>query len=124
MVELRFNGQKSFSDIFLVAFGNVRSYARGMVINPGAEFDDGFLDICVVKRMPRWSVLSVFPSVYKGTHVSHKRISQHQAEAVFAQSADPMHLYADGDFMATTPVRLEVAPKYLEVIVGFDQETA
>jgi diacylglycerol kinase (ATP) len=123
MVELRFNGQKSFGDIFLVAFGNVRSYARGMVINPGAEFDDGFLDICVVKRMPRWSVLSVFPSVYKGTHVTHKRISQHQAEAVFAQSADPMHLYADGDFMATTPVRLEVAPKYLEVIVGLDQET-
>jgi hypothetical protein len=34
-----------------------------------------------------------------------------------------MNLYADGDFMATTPVRLEVAPKYLEVIVGFEDET-
>ncbi len=121
-VELRFNGQKSFGDIFLVAFGNVRSYARGMVINPEAVFDDGFLDICIVGHMPRWRILSIFPSVYKGTHVTHKRISQHRAEAVFAQSADPMHLYADGDFMATTPVRLEVAPKYLEVIVGFEDE--
>jgi YegS/Rv2252/BmrU family lipid kinase len=123
MVELRFNGQKSFRDIFLVAFGNVKSYARGMMINPGAEFDDGFLDICVVARMPRWKILSVFPSVYKGTHVTHNRISQHRAAAVFAQSADPMDLYADGDFMASTPVRLEVAPKYLEVMVGSDEKT-
>ena len=122
MVELRFNGQKSFGDIFLVAFGNVRSYARGMVINPEAECDDGFLDICIVGRMPRWNILSLFPSVYKGTHVTHERISQHRAAAVFAQAADPMHLYADGDYMATTPVRLEVAPKYLEVIVGFEDE--
>jgi YegS/Rv2252/BmrU family lipid kinase len=117
-VELRFNGQKCFGEIFLVAFGNVRSYARGMVINPGAVSDDAFLDICVVRRMPRWRVLSVFPSVYKGTHVKCKEITQYRAEAVFVQSVDPMHLYADGDFMATTPVRLEIAPKYLKVIMG------
>jgi diacylglycerol kinase (ATP) len=121
-VELRFNGQKCFGKIFLVAFGNVRSYARGMVINPGAVFDDALLDICVVGRMPRWRVLSVFPSVYKGTHVKRKEITQYRAGSVFVQSVNPMHLYADGDFMATTPVRLEVAPKYLEVIVGPDDE--
>ena len=68
------------------------------------------------------SIRSLFPSVYKGTHVTHERISQHRAVAVFAQAADPMHLYADGDFMAMTPVRLEVAPKYLQVIVGFEDE--
>lgn len=117
-VELRFNGQKCFGDVFLVAFGNVRSYAKGMLITPEAVYDDAYIDICVVKKMPKRRVISVFPSVYKGTHVNHREIRQYRAEAVFVQALDPMDLYADGDFMATTPVRLEVAPKYLKVIVG------
>ncbi len=117
-VELRFDGQKCFGDIFLVAFSNIRSYAKGMLITPQAIFDDACLDICVVKRMPKWKVLSIFPSVYKGTHVNHREVTVYRADAVFVQSLHPMDLYADGDFMATTPVRLEVVPKHLRVIMG------
>ena len=117
-VELRFNGQKCFGDIFLVAFGNIKSYAKGMLITPQAVFDDASLDICVVKGMPKRKVLSIFPSVYKGTHVDHKEVTLYRAESVFVQSVSPMDLYADGDFIASTPVRLEVVPEYLKVIVG------
>ncbi len=117
-VELRFDGEKFFGDVFLVAFGNIRSYAKGMRITPQAVFDDAYLDICVVKGMPKRKVLSIFPSVYKGTHVNHKEVTLYRAETVFVQSMGPMSLYADGDFMATTPLRLEVVPKYLKVITG------
>jgi diacylglycerol kinase (ATP) len=119
-VGLRFDGHKYFGDIYLVAFGNIRSYARGMLITPRAVFDDGLLDICVVGRMPRWKILSIFPSVYKGTHVSNKEVTLHRSKAVYVQSLRPMDLYADGDFMTTTPFRLQVVPKYLNVIVGPD----
>ena len=117
-VELRFDGQKCFGDIFLVAFSNIRSYAKGMLITPEAEYDDARLDICVVKAMPKRKVLSIFPSVYKGKHVERKGVTLYRTEAVFIQSLGPMDLYADGDFIASTPVRLEVVPKYLEVIMG------
>ena len=117
-IELRFDGQKCFGDIFLVAFGNVKSYANRMLITPQAAFDDASLDICVVKGMPKRKVLSIFPSVYKGTHVNHEEVTLYRAESVFVQSVGPMDLYADGDFMASTPVRLEVVPEYLKVITG------
>jgi diacylglycerol kinase (ATP) len=117
-VELRFDGQKYFGDIFLVAFSNIKSYAKGMLITPQAVFDDAYMDICVVKGIPKRKALSMFPSVYKGTHVNHKEVDLYRAEAVFVQSMGPMDLYADGDFIATTPVRLEVVPKYLNVIMG------
>jgi len=117
-VELRFDGQKYFGDIMLVAFSNIRSYARGMVITPHAVSDDALLDICVVRPMPKWKVLSIFPSVYKGTHVNKKEVTLHRSRAVYVQSVRPMDLYADGDFMATTPFRLKVAPKHLNVIAG------
>jgi diacylglycerol kinase (ATP) len=117
-IELKFNGQKYFGDVFLVAFGNIKSYARGMLITPGAVFDDALLDICIVGRMPKRKVLSIFPSVYKGTHVNHREVTLYRARTVYVQSLGPMDLYADGDFMATTPFRLEVVPKHLNVIVG------
>ena len=117
-LELRFDGQRYFGDIFLVAFGNIKSYARGMLITPRAVPDDSLLDICVVRSMPKQKVLSIFPSVYKGTHVNNSKVTQYRAGAVHVQSLGPMDLYADGDFMATTPCRLEVVPKHLKVIVG------
>jgi len=118
MVELRFNGRRYFGKILLVAFGNVRSYARGMLITPEAVADDALLDICVVRPMARWKLLSVFPSVYKGTHVNNKAVTVSQARSVYIQSVGPMALYADGDFMTTTPFRLEVMPRHLNMIVG------
>jgi YegS/Rv2252/BmrU family lipid kinase len=119
-VELRFDGQRYFGDIMLVAFGNIRSYAKGMMITPEAVSDDALMDICVVRPMPKWKVLSIFPSVYRGAHVKNKEVTLHRSRAVYVQSVGSVDLYADGDFMATTPFRLEVVPKHLNVIVGPD----
>jgi diacylglycerol kinase family enzyme len=116
-VELRFNGTRYFGEILLVAFGNIRSYGRGILITPGAEPDDSSLEICVVRPMPRWKFLYVLPSAYKGTHVNSKEVAVYQTESVHVQSLGRTELYADGDFMTTTPFRLEVMPKHLNVIV-------
>ena len=119
-VDIRFEDQKYFGDIFLVAFGNIKTYAKGMKITPKAVPDDALLDICLITRMPKWKLPFVIPSVYKGTHAKYKGITMHQAEAVYVQTSTPMDLYADGDFMTTTPFRLNVVPRHLNVIVGPD----
>ena len=74
------------------------------------------MDVCVVKGMPKRRVLSVFPSVYRGRQIDSPDVNVFRTEAVFAQSLGPMALYADGDFLANTPVRLEVVPKHLKII--------
>ena len=117
-IELRFNGQRFFGDVFLAAFGNVKSYARGTQNTPEASFDDALLDICLVKRMPKRRLISFFQSVHKGTQVTDDGIEQFQTKAVFVQSVGPADLYADGEFAAQTPVRLEVVPKALNVILA------
>lgn len=117
-VELRFGGERYFGDILLVAFGNMKSYGRGMLITPEAEPDDSLLDICVVRPMSRLKMMYVFPSLYKGGHVDNNKVTLHQSKAVYVQSVGPMDFYADGDFMTHTPFRLEVMPNYLNVIVG------
>ena len=56
------------TDAWLVAVGNTRSYAGGMMITPDAALDDGVLDVCVVGRVSRVDFLRTFPKVFDGTH--------------------------------------------------------
>ena len=120
-VELRFDGQRFFGDVFLVAFGNVKSWDGDLENSPEAAFDDALLDIYLVRRMPKRKLLSIFPSMFRGGRPNTEGIEQHQTKAVFVQSVGHADLYADGDFVATTPVRLEVVPDSLKVIVGLPQ---
>ena len=58
------------SAAWLVAVANSRYYAGGMMIAPGAEIDDGLLDVCVVGAVPRLELLARFPRVFRGTHAT------------------------------------------------------
>ncbi|MFF2524332.1 diacylglycerol kinase family protein [Streptomyces liangshanensis] len=53
----------------LVAVGNGSSYGGGMRVCAGARTDDGLLDVTVVGRCSRTTLLTVFPRVYRGTHL-------------------------------------------------------
>ena len=63
------------TDAWLVAVGNTRSYAGGMMITPDAALDDGALDVCVVGRVSRADFLRTFPKVFDGTHTRHPLVT-------------------------------------------------
>lgn len=58
-----------------MAVGNGSSYGGGMRICPGADLTDGLFDITVVGDCSRTTLLRVFPSVYRGTHVDHPKVT-------------------------------------------------
>lgn len=58
-----------------MAVGNGSSYGGGMRICPGADLIDGLFDITVVGDCSRTTLLRVFPSVYRGTHVDHPKVT-------------------------------------------------
>ncbi len=59
---------------WLVAVGNTRTYASGMMITPSASVHDGLLDVCVVGPVSRVDFLRTFPSVFRGAHVDHPQV--------------------------------------------------
>ena len=62
------------TEAWLVAVGNTRTYASGMMITPAASVHDGLLDVCVVGPVSRIDFLRTFPSVFSGTHVEHPEV--------------------------------------------------
>ncbi len=105
---------------WLVAVGNGPSYGGGMNIAPDAKLDDGLLDVTVVGAMTRWQMLTSFPKVFKGTHVSHSLVSTFRAARVDLVSLDqsvPMDVYADGELVGPLPATMEAKPAALKVRV-------
>lgn len=105
----------------LVAIGNTQSYGGGMRITPRAQAEDGKLDICFVRDCSVPRLLRLFPSVFKGDHLSKPEIAYTQAGQVRVTTPQPMDIYADGEFAGRTPAEFSLLPKALRVIASSSQ---
>jgi diacylglycerol kinase (ATP) len=103
-------------DLLLVAVGNTRSYGGGMRMCPGADPDDGLLDVTVVGALARRTVLRLMPSVYRGTHVRRPEVTVVRTTAVRIESPG-INAYADGDRLGPLPVEVGVRPGAARVLV-------
>ena len=99
----------------LIAVGNNVSIGGGMKVTPDAKLDDGLLDVLVVKALSRVAFLRAFPSVFKGEHLSHPKVTVYRAKKIRIES-DGVVAYADGERMTTLPVDIEVVPKSLRIL--------
>lgn len=99
----------------LVAVGNGPSYGGGMRICPGADLTDGLLDVTVVGRCSRATLLRVFPRVYGGTHVGHSAVTVLRAASV-ELAAEGVTGYADGEPVGPLPLTACCVPGALRVV--------
>ncbi|MEW1638060.1 diacylglycerol kinase [Streptomyces sp. NPDC093801] len=99
----------------LVAVGNGSSYGGGMRICADAEPDDGLFDVTVVGDCSRATLLTVFPQVYKGTHLTHPAVTVHRAAKVTLEAPD-LTAYADGEPLGPLPVAAACVPGALRLI--------
>ncbi|WP_431985917.1 diacylglycerol kinase [Streptomyces griseoflavus] len=99
----------------LVAVGNGPSYGGGMRICPGADLTDGLLDVTVVGRCSRATLLRVFPRVYGGTHVGHSAVTVLRAASV-ELAAEGVTGYADGEPVGPLPLTARCVPGALRVV--------
>ncbi|GGO80987.1 YegS/Rv2252/BmrU family lipid kinase [Nonomuraea cavernae] len=109
------DGETVEREAMLVAVGNTRSYGAGMRVCPDALPDDGLLDVMVLGAVGKGEFLRVFPSVYRGTHVTHPAVSITRARSVRLEAYDVV-AYADGERVGPVPVTCDVRPGALRVI--------
>lgn len=103
-------------DAMMVAVANAASYGGGMMVCPEALVDDGVLDLCLVGAMSRRSFVTAFPSVFRGTHVSHPDVTMLRSRSVTLDASRPFDVYADGERFGPLPATFTVEPGTLEVI--------
>lgn len=100
----------------LAAFANAPIYGGGMKIAPQAKLDDGLLDVCVVGEVDPFKLFCLFPTVYAGRHLQVKEVSYWQAARVQIETERPVDVYADGEYVCTTPVEIGTERSALRVL--------
>ncbi len=116
-ISLRLDHENLRGPILMVAFGNIKSYGRGMQITPLAEVDDGLLDLCWIDPVKTFRLCRFFPTVFAGEHMKMPEVHYYRSTTVQVKSSVPLDLYGDGEFLARTPFSLRVLPKSLGVLV-------
>jgi YegS/Rv2252/BmrU family lipid kinase len=101
---------------YSVAVANSGVFGGGMYLAPGAELDDGLLDVVLIGECPRWRYVASLPKVFKGTHVDGEEFTLLRAREVAFHADRPFRAYADGDPIADLPVTIKVVPRALQVL--------
>lgn len=105
---LRVDGVSHSISATMLAVGNGAYFGGSMQICPSADPCDGLLDITVTGPIGKLELLRFFPTVFKGTHLSHRAVSTYRG-AVITLDGDA-ELWADGEPMGPLPVTLEAVP--------------
>ncbi|MDB4974426.1 MAG: Transcription regulator [Myxococcaceae bacterium] len=100
-----------------IIISNSRFTGGKMLISPLSDVADGYADVIVAGKLGRASVLSTFPQILKGSHLSHPALNSGRARSIEFKVDGPMDAMIDGEVIPVWPTRLEVLPLALEVRV-------
>jgi YegS/Rv2252/BmrU family lipid kinase len=102
---------------YTVAAANSKAYGGGMWLAPAAALDDGLLDVVIVGHVPKLRFLRLLPTVFKGQHVHQSNVEVFRAKEIEISAERPFTLYADGDPIASLPVKIRALPGAVKVVV-------
>jgi len=112
---LEMDGEVRQLDAMLVAVGNGPSFGGGLRITHGAEIDDGWLDVVIIKPMSKLELVKTYPKLYTGKHVTHPQYEHHLVRSVTV-AAQGIVAYADGERLGSLPMTVDIAPNALRVL--------
>lgn len=116
-VELSFDGQHARGRVNSVVVCNGRYLGGGMFMAPDASFDDGIFDVVILGNLNKLEVVANLPRVYKGTHLTHPKVSLCHAREVHVEARERMFLQADGELIGEAPATFQIVPRALRVLV-------
>ena len=115
--EVTVDGEHHTLPGMMIAVGNGVSYGGGMRITPNASLTDGLLDVTVIGAMRKGAFLRAFPTVFRGTHVRHPKVTTLRGARIAIEADRGFEVYADGEHVGPLPATFEIIPKALRVVV-------
>jgi YegS/Rv2252/BmrU family lipid kinase len=90
----------------------------GMKQLPNAIPDDGLLDMTLIKKLGKFTVVKEISRLYDGSFINHPKVSTFTGKKIKITSNPPISLEADGESLGHSPFVFEIIPRSLKVVVG------
>lgn len=108
------HGVRESTQFFNMNIANGRHYGGGMVSSPRAKVDSGQLET-VLMEMNKLQVVKALPRNYTGKFDNVRGVHQLGAKTVKVSSPRPLPVQADGEYLGTTPLEVNVLPQVMRL---------
>jgi YegS/Rv2252/BmrU family lipid kinase len=107
---------KNYDEKFTFILGSMTKFTgSAMKMAPKAILDDGLIDILIVRDATRKQMLNLFPKIFTGDHIHSDILEYRQVDSysIIPDEHDPLNL--DGETIGSTPIKVKVLQKALEL---------
>ena len=116
-VSVKLDGEIEEKKVCAIVMSNGKYGGGKMLVAPDADLTDGFLDVMTIDDISKPDLLWSLPRVYKGTHLTHPKVTMKRAKEIEIEPRQPMSIQADGELLGEAPARFHVLPLTLNVVV-------
>ena len=115
---LTIDGHAIEDDFTLFLIQNSQTGGSLLPLAPGATLDDGMMDIGILKKMKRGQILKAFSQLKtEGRHVFHPMVDYYRFKTLEISTPKPTAINVDGENIGSTPLKMEVLPGAIGIIV-------
>lgn len=114
-LDFEIDGEKFQRENIFVEICNSTKTGGDMIMAPDAKIDDGLLDVILLNKTSRGRLLSAFPKIFKGTHISMDEVETFKAREVKFNPAGVKVLTPDGEITGHTPISVSVLPGKIRI---------
>lgn len=112
------DGQVYRRRVLMMIISNVQRYGGGLVkLAPAARLDDGSLDVFLFNGYGTAATLRHFISLLTQGHMRDPQMLHYRASRIEVYPDRPLPVHVDGEACDRTPLRVEVVPRALRVLV-------
>ena len=116
-ISLIVDGEAAEREVCTVLMNNGRYGGGGMLTAPDADVADGILDVVVIGDLSKPDLLWSLPRIYKGTHLTHPKVTIKRAKEIEIRSAQSLPLQADGELLGEAPAHFHILPSALNIAI-------
>ncbi len=117
LARISIDGQNIAGDYGFILGCNTIHTGNAMKAAPLAQFDDGLIDLLVVRKAGRLKLLFLFTKIFSGAHVGDPIVGYYQAKEFSIVPLEDYILNIDGELVGNTPIHVKMLPGEIEVLV-------
>lgn len=110
---LEVDGKTYKLDTLFVEVSNTR-YTSNFLMAPAANFDDGLLDVTILKKMNTFQLMKSFPKILTGEHIHLHEVMSIQGKNIKISTKRSKAVSPDGELKGHTPITIGVKQKAIE----------
>lgn len=119
-VTMETESEKLEIEAMTVSVGNGRWHGGMFMLTPDAELEDGQLDLCLVRKIPKLRFLTLVPTSIKGKHVEITDVvSMHRFKHMKLAFSKEVNYHVDGEVSpeSVSQIEISIIPKALSIVI-------